>query len=325
MKAVILAGGLGTRLRPLTDNLPKPVVPLGNRPFAEYQIDILKRAGVDEVTFSLGYQSEKIEQTLGDGGRFGIRLNYMTEPEPLGTAGAFAFANRNSDDSVFVLNGDILTDVNLEAMIEIHRSREAVATLFLKEVSDPTLYGLVDVDESGKVTGFREKPSAEEASKIERPLISAGIYLLEPSVSEMIPPNVKYMFEHDVFPTLITRGFQVASYAPECYWRDIGTIENYRLGNIDSMRPPFGDCEKRLIGERCAIAETAKISESVVGDDVRIGELSVVSQSVIQNGSVIGERCRIESSVIGRDCIIGNGIYLKPGTVVADGTEISER
>jgi len=325
MKAVILAGGLGTRLRPLTDNLPKPVVPLGNRPFAEYQIDILKRAGVDEVTFSLGYQSEKIEQTLGDGRHFGIRLNYMTEPEPLGTAGAFAFANGNSKDCVFVLNGDILTDVDLGAMIEEHRNRRATATLFLKEVTDPTLYGLVEVDESGKVTGFREKPSAEEASKIERPLISAGIYLLEPSVSELIPPNTRFMFEHDVFPTLIGRGSSVASFAPECYWRDIGTIENYRLGNIDSLRPPFNNNGKAMIGDRCVISETAEVSDSVVGDDVRIGELSLISQSVVQSGSVIGERCRIDSSVIGKDCIIGDGIELKPGTVLADGTEMRER
>jgi len=320
MKAVILAGGLGTRLRPVTDNIPKPVVPMGNRAFAEFQIDILKKVGISEIIFSLGYQPEKIQEVLGDGRRFGIRLRYVTESEPLGTAGAFAFANGNSTEPVFVLNGDILTDVDLNHMMDVHRSQRASATLFLKEVKDPTRYGLVDLDESGRVTGFREKPSAEEASKIDRPLINAGIYLLESNVTELIPAGVKFMFETDVFPALISRGDMLASFAPHCYWRDIGTIENYREGNLDSLKFPFRDNLEYLSGNDCEISGSATVLDSVVGDNVIIGADSTISRSVIHSDTRIGARCVIEDAVIGSGCVVGDDTKLEPGAVLADGT-----
>jgi mannose-1-phosphate guanylyltransferase len=320
MKAVILAGGLGTRLRPITDNLPKPVVPMGNRAFAEFQIDILRKVGIGEIVFSLGYQPERIRGILGNGERFGVRLEYVTEPEPLGTAGAFAFANRGADQPVVVLNGDILTDVDLTQMIEIHRSTSASATLFLTEVADPTKYGLVDVDQKGRITGFREKPSAEEAARIERPLINAGIYLLSPSTFDLIPSNTRCMFEHDVFPALIARGDMVSSFAPECYWRDIGTIENYLEGNIDSLKPPFREGSGSLIGEGCSIADTAVITDSVLADDIVVGGDSTIAESVIHRGTRIGDRCRVDRAVIGSECVIADDTDLDPGTVLADGT-----
>lgn len=322
MRAVILAGGLGTRLRPLTENLPKPIVPFGNRPFAEYQIDILRKAGIEDICFSLGYQSDKIEAVLGDGRDYGVKLTYMTEPQPLGTAGAFAFANRGARGPVFVLNGDILTDVDLNSMMLSHRSRSATATLFLKEVEDPTRFGLVDVDGSGLVIGFREKPSAEEAAMIPHPLISAGIYLLEESVTDMIPSAVRFMFETDVFPALIGSGAVVASFAPSCYWRDVGTVENYRIGNIDLLRPPFSDELSMMIGSDCEISASSEINRSVIGDRVRIGDKSRVESSVIHDQTVIGEGCVIEEAVIGRACSIGDGVRLEPGTALADGTVI---
>lgn len=322
MRAVILAGGLGTRLRPLTDNIPKPIVPFGNRPFAEYQIDILKKAGIEDICFSLGYQSDKIEAVLGDGQDHGVRLTYVIEPEPLGTAGAFAFANRGAEGPVFVLNGDILTDVDLTSMMEAHRSESAVATLFLKEVEDPTRFGLVDVDGSGRVKGFREKPSPEEAAMIPHPLISAGIYLLEESVTDLIPPDVRFMFETDVFPALIGSGATVASFTPSCYWRDIGTIENYRVGNIDLLRPPFSDDLSTIIGNDCEISASSEVNRSVIGDRVKIGDGSHIEGSVIHEKTVIGDGCVIEDAVIGRGCSIGDGVRLVPGTALADGTMI---
>jgi len=264
MRAVILAGGLGTRLRPLTDHTPKPIVPLGNRPFAEYQIDVLRRAGIEDICFSLGYQSEKIESVLGDGTDLGVRL----------------------------------------------------------EVSDPTLYGLVETDGSGLVTGFREKPSNEEARKISHPLISAGIYLLEASVSRMIPSGVRFMFETDVFPSLIGKGARIASFSTTCYWRDIGTIENYRQGNLDSLRPPFSKHQENLIGCGCSIDESAELSTSVIGDRVALGGRSVVRGSVIHDDVSIGNDCVIEDTVIGRSCVVGDGSRLEPGTVLADETVI---
>lgn len=322
MRAVILAGGLGTRLRPLTDNLPKPIVPFGNRPFAEYQIDILRKAGIEDICFSLGYQSDKIKAVLGDGEDYGVRLTYVTEPEPLGTAGAFAFANRGARGPVFVLNGDILTDVDLSSMMQVHRSGSASATLFLKEVEDPTRFGLVEIDGSGLVKGFREKPSAEEAAMIPRPLISAGIYLLEESVTDMIPSDVRFMFETDVFPTLIGSGATVASFAPSCYWRDIGTIENYRVGNIDLLRAPFSDDLSMMIGNDCEISASSEVNRSVIGDRVKIGDGSRIEGSVIHDQTEIGDGCVIEEAVIGRGCSIGNGVRIVPGTVLADGTVV---
>src|SRR5687767_10669758 len=176
MQALILAGGKGTRLRPLTVYTPKPIVPVLNRPFLLYQIDILRRAGIADITLSLNYQPNKIEFLLGDGSGFGVNLRYVTEPAPMGTAGAYKFAGGNLRETTVVFNGDILTDVDISKIIEFHREKKAAATIVLTPVENPSAYGLVETDEQGRVLRFLEKPKPEELANLATKNINAGIY-----------------------------------------------------------------------------------------------------------------------------------------------------
>src|SRR5882724_453166 len=184
MQALILAGGKGTRLRPLTVYTPKPVVPICNRPFLLYQLDTLRRAGVTDITLSLSYQPEKIEQQLGDGSNFGVKLKYTVEPQPMGTAGAYKFAEDLIREPTVVFNGDILTDLDLKTVIRQHKERKAVATIVLTPVDDASAYGVVETEDDGRVRRFLEKPKPEETSCKN---INAGTYVLEPRVLDLIP------------------------------------------------------------------------------------------------------------------------------------------
>ncbi len=192
MQALILAGGKGTRLRPLTVYTPKPVVPICNRPFLLYQLDTLRRAGVTDITLSLSYQPEKIEQQLGDGSNFGVKLKYTVEPQPMGTAGAYKFAEDLIREPTVVFNGDILTDLDLKTVIRQHKERQAVATIVLTPVEDASMYGVVETDGDGRVLRFLEKPKPEETSCRN---INAGTYVLEPSVLDLIPKDENHSFE----------------------------------------------------------------------------------------------------------------------------------
>src|SRR5215210_4269501 len=191
MQALILAGGKGTRLRPLTVYTPKPVVPVCNRPFLLYQLDTLRRAGVTDVTLSLSYQPHKIEQQLGDGSDYGVHINYMVEPQPQGTAGAYKFAEDLIREPTVVFNGDIVTDLDLRAVIREHDGRGAVATVVLAPVENPCAYGVVEADGGGRVTRFAEKPGAEECGVN---TINAGTYILDPKVLDFIPEGESYSF-----------------------------------------------------------------------------------------------------------------------------------
>src|SRR3954469_13359068 len=202
MQALILAGGMGTRLRPLTVYTPKPVVPICNRPFLLYQIDILRRVGITDITLSLSYQPQKIEQQLGDGTEFGVKLKYTVEPQPMGTAGAYKFAEDLIRERTVVLNGDILTDLDLKSVIREHNDRKALATIVLAPVENPRAYGLVETETDGRIRRFLEKPKAEE---ITCNTINAGTYILEPRVLDFIPAGENHSFEYGLFPTLLMR------------------------------------------------------------------------------------------------------------------------
>src|SRR3984893_18000698 len=220
MQALILAGGKGTRLRQLTVYTPKPIVPICNRPFLLYQIDTLRRAGITDITLSLSYQPNKIEQLLGDGSDHGVALKYTVEPQPMGTAGAYKFAEELIREPTVVLNGDILTDLDLKAVIREHDERNAAATIVLAPVSNPTAYGLVETETDGRVRRFLEKPKAEE---ITVNTINAGTYLLHPSMLDLIPPGENYSFEYGLFPSLLARGEPFFAHIPQrTYWMDIG-------------------------------------------------------------------------------------------------------
>ncbi len=197
MKALILAGGEGTRLRPLTLAMPKPVVPVVNVPFLRYQLELLHKHGVTEVILSLGYQPKKIEAVLGDGSGIGMKIHYVVEQDPLGTGGAYKNAEALLDGPTIVFNGDILCDLDLTAVLRQHQSHQATATLVLTRVQNPSAYGLVETTDDGRITRFLEKPSADE---ITCNTINAGTYILEPEVLKVIPSGENYSFERGVFP-----------------------------------------------------------------------------------------------------------------------------
>src|SRR5215831_6109622 len=197
MQALVLAGGKGKRLRPMTVNTPKPIVPIANRPFLLYQLDLLKQAGIKDVILSLSYQPKKIEDVLGDGSDMGMHISYTVEAQPLGTAGAFKNAQEHIRESTIVFNGDILTDLDLNKMLDQHNSAGAIATIFLTKVDNPTAYGVVETDEQSRVLRFLEKPKAEE---ITCNTINAGIYILEPEALKLIPDQENYSFEYGLFP-----------------------------------------------------------------------------------------------------------------------------
>src|SRR5213596_3219121 len=242
MKAILLAGGKGTRLRPLTIHTPKPIVPIFNRPFLHYQLDLLKQvAEIDEVILSLNYQPRRIEEIFGDGGESGLGIRYVVEPAPLGTAGAVRYAGESVRESVVVFNGDVLTQVDLPAVIALHRERKAKATIVLTPVENPSAYGLVETDGAGNVQRFLEKPDPHQ---ITCDTINAGIYVLEPETFDRIPTDTAWSIERSYFPSLIERGETFVAYVYKGYWIDIGTPAKYLQVHRDIMdgryqAPPF--------------------------------------------------------------------------------------
>lgn len=336
MKALILAGGKGTRLRPLTVYTPKPVVPLMNRPFLLFQIELLARAGISDITLSLSYQPDKIEDQLGDGSEYGVRLNYVTEPNPLGTGGAYKYAFANETQTAVVFNGDILTDFDLSAMIAAHKEKTADATIALTPVADPSRYGLVETDDRDAVIRFIEKPKLEEISSLGTNLINAGIYILEPSVLPLIATGENASFEYNVFPEILERKMRFKSFSLlGSYWKDIGTPESYLTAQMDFLNgningwsfPPSKNAElattaiiddRSLIGDGCVIKPNARIVNSVLGPGVHIEEKAVVENSVIWAHSRISASAEIYGSVICRSCHIGKNAVVGVGSVLGD-------
>jgi mannose-1-phosphate guanylyltransferase len=341
MQALILAGGKGTRLRPLTVYTPKPVVPVCNRPFLLYQLDTLKRAGVTDVTLSLSYQPHKIEQQLGDGSDFGVRITYMVEPQPLGTAGAYKFAEALLREPTVVFNGDIVTDLDLRAVIRQHDERKAVATVVLAPVENPSVYGVVETDvENGRVKTFSEKPRAEEVSVN---TINAGTYILDPKVLDMIPEGESYSFEYNLFPDLLKRGERFYAHIPDgAYWLDIGAPARYlqvhhdilagRVRSIE-LKQRRGDCDLATIAEiddlslladDCTIKPGAQIINSVLGEGVHVEEKARVENSVVWPHTRIGAGAHLSNAVVGRGCHIGRSAQVGAGAVLGDKTSLTD-
>jgi mannose-1-phosphate guanylyltransferase len=282
--AVLLVGGEGTRLRPLTDWLPKSMLPIANRPFLEYQIDHLHEHGIDRVILSCGYLPEPIRDHFGD------RLEYAVEPQPLGTGGAIRFSAEGIDETFVVCNGDVLTDLDLTALVSQHRRRGACATIAQHRVDDAGAYGLVRTDGDGRVTAFVEKPSPGEADV---DTINAGTYVLEPAVLELIEPARAVSVEREVFPWLVGQGLYAR--VDDGRWRDIGTPESYLAANLELM-PPGG-----LIDPLAMVEPTADVTESVVGAHARIGGGSRIDRSVVLPGADVPAGARFQQAVVGRD------------------------
>lgn len=342
MQAVILAGGKGTRLRPLTVYTPKPVVPLCNRPFLLYQIEILRLAGIEDITLSLSYQPDKIEHILGDGTEHGVKLRYITEPAPLGTGGAYRFAADELRETTVVLNGDILTDIDLSYIIGLHKEKNAAATLTLKPVDDPSAYGLVEADDDGKVLRFVEKPKGEELTESSVNTINAGIYILEPQILELLPKGENRSFEYDVFPELLRRELPFYSYTmTDEYWRDIGNPQSYLAANLDFLEGKLKGFElgtrgesdtataasidsRSMIGDGCVVKPGARVTNSVIGPGVHIEEKATIEDSVIWSHSRISAASQISGSVIGRSCHIGRNSIVTSGSVLGDKTSLTD-
>src|ERR671934_376707 len=230
MQALILAGGEGTRLRPLTSTVPKPVVPMVDRPFIAFMIDWLRSHGVDDIVMSCGHLASGVRNVLGDGEAFGVRLRYVEEPRPLGTGGALKFAESLLDERFFMLNGDVLSDLDLGAQLAQHERTGARGTLALIGVEDPSAYGLVRLSEDNAVKEFLEKPSPDQ---IDTNLVNAGAYVLERDILSLIPPETNFSIERDVFPQLVGDG--LFGYPGDGYWLDIGTPPRYLQATFDIL------------------------------------------------------------------------------------------
>ena len=342
MKALILAGGKGTRLRPLTVYTPKPVVPVLNRPFLLYQLEILRRAGIDDIVLSLNYQPDKIKILLGDGAEYGVRLSYVTEPSPMGTAGAVGYSIGDLEDTI-VLNGDILTDLVVDELLAAHRQSGADATLCLTPIDNPSAYGMVDFGEDGIITGFTEKPAEGEFDPTAKSYINAGIYVLSPKVLELIEKDKKSSFEYDIFPKAISNGLTLNSYRlDDLYWQDIGTPEKYLSAHHDfqhglikrfhierrsesaEIAPEADICKRSIIGDECVIKPNAKIRNSVIGDSVHIEENAVIEDSVIWSHSRVSDSCQVRSAVLGKGVYLGKSVSVSAGTVLGDKASLTD-
>jgi mannose-1-phosphate guanylyltransferase len=353
MQALILAGGEGTRLRPLTTTVPKPVVPLVDRPFIAFMLDWLRSHGVDDVVMSCGHLAGGVRDVLGDGASVGVRLRYLEEPRPLGTGGALKFAEDLLDERFLMLNGDTLTDLDLTAQIAAHEASGARATLALYPVEDPSSYGLVRLNADSSVREFVEKPAPDQ---IDTNNISAGAYVLERSVLSLLVHGERASIERDVFPRLVGDG--LFGHVGSGYWMDIGTPERYLEATFDilegTVRTEVGARMGRtyvcvedevvnqgrivpaaLVESGCRIAAGARIGgRAVLEHGVSVGEGTTIENAVVMKGASIGAHCTLRGCIVaacvtlGDHCVIdgmsviGEGVVLGADNVVSNGARI---
>ena len=336
MRAIILVGGRGMRLRPLTIHTPKPIVPVLNQPLLLYQIKLLKRFGITDICLSSFYLPQKLRDILGSGEQWGVQLKYVLEEFPLGTGGAARNAfDHGSREATIVFNGDILTCLDLAELLRFHQEKRSQATLVLTPVEDPTAYGLVETDSTGQIESFLEKPSEEE---INTNNISAGTYVFEPEVFDLIAAGQNVSFERETFPLLLKEGRPFYGFCSTSYWLDIGTPEKYLQANLDlidqsgnwqwafaeEMFAPGGNLAvigtnsqilskavyRSAIGANCKVAAGATVRSSVLWEDVVVEKNAEVKHSLIGRGCVIGERCRL------RNVVLSDGTILKEGSIL---------
>ncbi len=348
MKAILLAGGKGTRLRPLTLHTPKPIVPIFGRPFLHYQIDLIRQIPeIDEIILSLNYQPRRIEEVFGDGSALGIKIRYVVEPAPLGTGGAVKYAAGGVTDSIGVCNGDVLTEVVLKSVLARHRARQARATIVLTPVENPSAYGLVETDARQNILRFLEKPKPEE---ITTNYINAGIYVLEPSTFDRIPADTPWSIERSFFPSFIERGETFVAYRYDGYWIDIGTPEKYTQVHRDIMdgryrTPPFAGRVAGFVhtGEDVRIEDGATVEGPAFLDDgvvvragARIGPHSVVGRgcqietdakvegAILWANCRVGEEAVVSEAIAGRHVHVGRGATVSSGAVLGDKTSLTD-
>src|SRR5690242_2255168 len=323
MRAVVMAGGEGTRLRPLTSNQPKPMVPIVGKPCMEHILELLRQHGFEDVVVTLAFLPQSIRTYFGDGETLGLNIEYSVEESPLGTAGSVRLAADHLDDTVLIISGDALCDIDLTALWSAHREKGAAVTIGLKSVENPLEFGIVVTDSDGRVERFLEKPSW---SQVFSDTINTGIYVLEPEVLRHVPTDRPYDFSKELFPLLLEMGRPIYGYVLDGYWQDIGNLDQYRQANFDaldeSVRLQIPGLRVRgniwlaegmelddldaiegpaYLGNYCRVAPDASVGPySVLGSSVTLLERARTERAVIDAATHIGRSARIEGAVVGR-------------------------
>jgi mannose-1-phosphate guanylyltransferase len=353
-EAILLVGGKGTRLRPLTVNTPKPMLEVAGVPFLSHQLARAKAAGITRIVFATAYKPEVFEEYFGDGSRLGMELVYVQEIEPLDTAGAIRNVSDRLESAahepVMIFNGDILSGVDLAALLAEHGSRGADVTLHLTKVADPRAFGLVPTDADGWVTAFREKPQRPEDIVTDQ--INAGCYVFRREVIDGIPAGRRVSVERETFPGLLERGAKVLGVVEQSYWLDLGTPAAFArgsadlvLGAITSPAVPATTCPRygealvldgaevdegaqlgagSTVGRGAKVAEGAAVYGSVLGTDASVAAGAVVRDSIIGRGARIGEGTVLEGAVVGDGAVVGAGNELLAGVRVSCGCRLPE-
>lgn len=348
VNAIVLVGGEGTRLRPLTPRTPKPLVPVLNRPLLDHLLLHLHHHGIDRVTLAMTHRNEAIHEMFGDGSRLGMTIDYSYEETPLGSGGAIASIAGGWRERFIVCNGDIVTDLDLTAMLEAHQETHAELSISLHEVDDPSPFGVVEIDADGRIRRFIEKPPREQAPSR---LINAGTWIFEPSVLREMDPAHFNRVEDKLFPALCAAGRAIYGFHQPAYWADVGTPDALLRVNLDlagGLGPGAGQeasedggivvgtgtcvapgvtlTAPAVLGRRCALEPGARIHESLLWDDVTVGAEAVVRRSIIASGVRIGRGACVEDAVIAHDAVVTPGTRLigrsiEPGETVAEGAE----
>jgi mannose-1-phosphate guanylyltransferase len=345
MKAIILVGGFGTRLRPLTLHTPKPLIPLVNRPFFDHTLYMLRLHGLTEVVLAVGYRSEIFQQTYSDGSSRGMKLTYVYEDEPLDTGGAIknVEAHLTPGETFLVFNGDVLTDLDLTDMLHYHRDRGSICTISLTPVEDPSHYGVVDMYSAGRIERFTEKPRREEATSN---WINAGTYIMEPEVLAGIPAGQRWSVERAVFPGLLNNGKPLYGYKSSAYWMDIGTPDKYLQAHADLLEErvrqhiqPEGELLEEgiwagegtfvhsgasitgpvVLGKKCRVSAGA----TIIGPTV-LGDNCSVSEGASLEGVVAWENANFAENSRSRRCVVAANGHVGPGSVVEDGAIVGD-
>ena len=332
MQAIILVGGKGTRLRPLTCNIPKAVIPVLNRPFLEHLLRYLGKHGIQDIILAMGYLPTSIRDCLGDGSQLDVHLTYIVEESPLGTAGAVKNMESLLQGAFVVLNGDILTEIDLTDMIGRHRKVMPRVTMALTPVEDPTMYGVVETSEQGLVTCFVEKPGW---GQVATNMINAGIYILNPDILAEIPAATPYMFEQDVFPALLRRGDPILAYPSDAYWVDIGTTENYLKAHHDLLAKQHG--HEIVVAGGAHIDATARIKGPVlvgagswIGENAMIvgpavlGSYCSIAHDVVIDGALLWDGVTVAEGACLHNCVIGSSVRVEAACDIADGCVLGD-
>jgi len=347
VKAVVMAGGEGTRLRPLTSNQPKPMVPIVGKPCMEHIVELLKEHGFDEVIVTLAFLPQAIRSYFGDGEGLGVPIEYSVEQTPLGTAGSVRLAADKLDGTFLVISGDALCDIDLSALMAFHREKGAAATIGLKSVENPLEFGIVVMDEDGRVERFLEKPSW---GQVFSDTINTGIYVLEPEVLRHVPADRPFDFSKELFPLLLEMGRPMFGYVCEGYWQDIGNLDQYRQANFDALDEKVrleipgirlrgniwigegvelddldGVHGPAFIGNYCRVSPEAAVEPySVLGATVTLRERARVARSVIDQGTYIGRNASVEGAILGRSCEVRTHVRIHEGVAIGDEVVLGE-